>query len=268
MIVNWNGGRWLARLLDSLLPLRTRLRAILVVDNQSADGSADEAAARSGVTLIRNPGNLGFAGAANLGIRSTAAPFVLLLNPDLEIFPDALPRLYEAAAADPRAAITCGVLVDEAGVPQSEFQFRPLPTLGSVVRDAWFVDELEALLRLPRHRNVPADLLQPAAAFWLMRREAWVDLGGFDEQFYPAWFEDVDFCRRLLAVHWRIRVVPEPCAAHVGGYSVSHLGTDRFLDLYYGNLLKYWRKHHHRTLVPVWAAVQSGRLMRRWVRRS
>jgi len=69
-------------------------------------------------------------------------------------------------------------------------------------------------------------------------------LGGFDEAFWPAWWEDVDFCRRLLAAGYRIRYAPDATFVHEGGTSVGALGPERFARAYGANLRRYVRKHH------------------------
>lgn len=264
VIVNWNSGAWLPRLLTSLQPLRSDLQETLVVDNASVDGSANAVSAFPGVRLERSKSNLGFAGAANLGIRKVASPMVMLLNPDLEVIPSAVGKLYSDALPRTRVAITCGELLGLDGLPQAEFQFRPLPTASSVIRDALFIDELLGRPRRVRSANLAGShQLQPAAAFWILRREAWEDLGGFDERFHPAWFEDVDFCLRSLNRGWQIRCVPVPCAVHGGGHTLDRLGWNEFLRYYNGNLIRYWRKHHRRSLVPVWIAVRLGEWARR-----
>lgn len=270
VVVNWNSGPWLARLLNSLRPLGGELRGTVVVDNASCDSSSQAAEGVPGVTLLRCVSNLGFAAAANLGIRSTPTPFVLLLNPDLEVNPEGVRACYTELENSPKAAICCGRLIDEHGVPQTRFQFRPLPTALSVIRDALFLDELLAWTGRsfsPRtdpdfpdpRRTAP----QPAAAFWLLRRRAWDELGGFDERFHPAWFEDVDFCKRLRDSGWEIRVRLEPCATHRGGLSLDRLSWPDFVSIYYENLLRYWRKHHRATFAPVWLAVRLGIAVRR-----
>jgi GT2 family glycosyltransferase len=77
----------------------------------------------------------------------------------------------------------------------------------------------------------------------MVRRDAFDAVGGFDEQFYPAWYEDVDFCRRLTTAGWEIYFAPKAEFLHEGGYSRTRLGPDRFAQAYYSNQLRYSRKH-------------------------
>lgn len=84
---------------------------------------------------------------------------------------------------------------------------------------------------------------QPAGAFLTIRRDVWEKLGGFDEGFYPVWFEDVDFCKRALEAGYKIRYVPAARGTHIGGHSVHRLPTDRKASFWYGSLLRYAAKH-------------------------
>ncbi len=80
-----------------------------------------------------------------------------------------------------------------------------------------------------RYRYLDRDLEQagpveqPAGAFLMFRRDVWERLGGFDEGFYPVWFEDVDFCRRAADAGYRIEYVPQVEAEHLGGHSVGQI---------------------------------------------
>jgi GT2 family glycosyltransferase len=77
----------------------------------------------------------------------------------------------------------------------------------------------------------------------MIRRDAYEDVGGFDERFYPAWYEDVDFCQQLKAHGWEIYFAPQAEFPHEGGYSAEAMGSEKFLSSYYGNQLRYVRKH-------------------------
>jgi GT2 family glycosyltransferase len=88
------------------------------------------------------------------------------------------------------------------------------------------------------------DVDQPAAACLMVSREALEAVGGFDESFYPAWFEDVDLCRRIRNSGGRIRFQPEARFLHHGGYSLRHLSRQEFLESFHLNQIRYFQKHH------------------------
>jgi GT2 family glycosyltransferase len=76
-----------------------------------------------------------------------------------------------------------------------------------------------------------------------VRREAYAAVGGFDERFVPAWYEDVDFCRSLSLAGWEVHFSREAEFVHEGGYSARALGSTAFASAYYRNQLRYIDKH-------------------------
>jgi len=269
VIVNWNSGSYLWQLLESLNPLIDEVSRILVVDNGSEDSSASLPSGISRVEVLKLHDNQGFAGAANIGIGETDSSYVLLLNPDIMIVPETVRNLWEEMERCSRLGIGCSALFGENGESQESFQIRSFPTVASVIKDALFIDEILSFFRLKKQvsshldRNEAHEVEQPAAAFWLIRREAWEQIGGFDEGFFPAWFEDVDFCRRLIDAGWKIMFFPQWRVIHRGGLSLERLEYGSFVKIYYSNLLKYWRKHHRVSLPLIWLPVQLGLAVRR-----
>jgi GT2 family glycosyltransferase len=253
LIVNWNGRDALARTLAALAAHAASPDIeTIVVDNASRDGSV-EMVRRDfpGVRLVAEPSNLGFAGGVNLARRQARGRHLLLLNPDAEPKPDAVRRLSAALDAEPSVGAVAGRLVDAGGHAQAGFNVRRLPTIPSLACDLLLVSHV-----WPRNPvssryyardldlDAPADVEQPAAAALMVQAAAFDDLGGFDEQFHPAWWEDVDFCRRLLATGRRIRFEPAAVFVHAGGHTLRHMTRDEFLGVYYANLRRYVHKHH------------------------
>ena len=277
LAINWNSGDCLERLLESLEDAAGDVSGIVVVDNASSDGS-DECASRfSGVELERLESNIGFAAAVNRGFSRISNRYVLLVNPDIK-FEDAretLLELYLVAENNPRAAIVTCPLFDipaDGGKSQAGFQFRPYPTLWNTLSDLLFIDELARLFKKGnegiRGRELEPGVIelsgQPAAALWLARRSAWEASGGMDERFFPAWFEDVDFCLRLKKLGWKILFSEGPGKVfHKGGSSLDTLGFSGFLGHYNRNLLRFWRKHHPLSWPLVAVAVGVGYLARK-----
>lgn len=271
VIVNWNGGEALARCVASLVEQKGIDLEVVIIDNASSDQSARSAAQRySSVHLIEAPRNLGFAGGANLGIRSSSARFVLLLNPDIEARPGAARSLLETLLAYRDAAAVAGKLLGANGQPQIGFNLRSFPTLRAMLFELLLVNRL-----FPRNPiNIKYRMLdfdyralqpveQPAAACLLLRREALESVGLFDERFHPAWFEDVDLCLRLRRAGWRIYYNPEAEFEHAGGQSLERLAYRDFQLAYYRNMLRYFSKHHGAapTLI-LRGALAAGMLLR------
>jgi GT2 family glycosyltransferase len=103
----------------------------------------------------------------------------------------------------------------------------------------------------PAEPEPGAPVEQPAAAALALRRRALESVGGFDEAFYPAWFEDVDLARRFREADLIFRYWPAARFRHRLGSTVGHLGYGSFLYVYSRNLERYVAKHHG----PLWAGL-------------
>jgi len=224
VIVNWNSGERLRRCLESL----PKGILIVVVDNASTDGSVQHARECSvSATFIQNDTNLGFAAAVNQGVSVISTDFVLLLNPDVLAEQVSIGILEDILKSKPRAG-AIGGFVNEKYLP------RPLATPWTIVREN---------LGVPTRGLNQGVVGQAAAAAMLIRREAFLAVGGFDERFQPAWYEDVDFCRRLHDGGWTVHFSKEASFPHEGGYSARAMGRSQFAQAYYRNQLRYVQKH-------------------------
>jgi GT2 family glycosyltransferase len=249
LIVTWNSERWIDRCLRSLPAACEGLSyEVVVYDNASTDGTLrllpDDV-----TRVIRATRNDGFAVGTNRALEQSFGRYVFLLNPDCDLDPRALTVLKVFLDRNPNAAAAAPLLVGEGGGSQREFQLRRLPTLRALAAEALLVNKM-----LPRNRatahyryqdldlSQPQRIEQPAAAALLIRRSVFDEIGAFDEQFSPAWFEDVDYCRRLAEAKKELYVVPAARARHVGGASLEHMSYGRFIDLWYRNMWRYARK--------------------------
>jgi N-acetylglucosaminyl-diphospho-decaprenol L-rhamnosyltransferase len=233
-IINWNSGTWLRLCIESLLATTT-IDKILVIDNASADASLEPISRfRERITLVRNCVNRGFAAAVNQAFHLTTSSCLLILNPDVRAMPGAVQILEEFMHAHPRVGAAGGYTGDRY-LPKS------LPTITTLVRENLGLKVQPG--RGSRPPCAPRRVEQPAAAALMIRRDAHNEVEGFDEQFYPAWYEDVDFCLRLKAKGWELYFVPDAHFIHEGGYSAQQIGARRFLQFYYENQLRYARKH-------------------------
>jgi GT2 family glycosyltransferase len=230
-IINWNSGHWLKDCIESLLAT-SDVAEIVIVDNASTDRSLEDAAELGNHTkIIRNPSNLGFAGGVNQAFSVTSAPYLLILNPDIGVTSGVVDRMRRFLDAHPKAA-AIGGHVGEGYLP------RQLPTVGSLIRE-----NLGIRQRSPeRVDQEPYEIEQAAAAALMVRRSAYLNVGGFDSRFHPAWYEDVDFCRQLKSAGWQVYFDPAARFLHKGGYSAEALGAG-FAVAYYRNQLRYVHKH-------------------------
>jgi GT2 family glycosyltransferase len=231
VIVTWNSATEIGGCLDALSGLSEEDTEVLVVDNASADSTRDEVVARTGrnnVRLIANPNNAGFAAALNQGVRATKSPLVLSLNPDAH-FVRGLDEMV-AYMEKPGTGAVGGMLVGEDGNPQAGFMARNLPTPATLVFEVLGINRLLPGNRINWHYRCsgvdPMNVAlvdQPAGAFLMFSRVAWETVGGFDERFWPVWFEDVDFCARIKSAGFCTYCHPAAMATHSGAHSVGGL---------------------------------------------
>ncbi len=247
LIVTWNSERWIDRCLRSIPAACEGLRYEVVVhDNASADATLTHV---RDVRVIRSATNAGFAAGTNRALADSTGRYVFLLNPDCELAPKALTLLLAFLDAHPDVAAAAPLLIDDDGEPQREFQLRRLPTLRTFAAEVLLIDKIfpgNAATASYRYRDLdltePRRIEQPAAAALLLRRSVTDEVGMFDEQFAPAWFEDVDFCRRLAEAKKQVWVVPASRVRHFGGASLEHLRFGGFVDVWYRNMWRYARK--------------------------
>jgi GT2 family glycosyltransferase len=229
----------------------------------------EEFITRHPARLIANEKNAGFAAAVNQGTRAAEGDVLLLLNPDAIAELDAvaaLMRCIETTGADAAS----GALLEADGQPARGFAFRRIATLKPLAFEALLINQLWP--RNPvnrRYRCLEADysqpqqVEQPAGACLAVRRTMWDKLGGFDEQFFPVWFEDVDFCKRLRDHGGRILYCPEARFHHAGAHSVGQLSFKARQIFWYGNMLLYAKKHFRPGQVTVLRlAIGGGMLLR------
>ncbi len=271
IIVTYQSADCIGRAVESCLAAGLD---VFVVDNASTDRTGEavrHCANRGRLTLIENSENLGFAGAVNQGVRACSHPYILLLNPDAAIL-DGLSTVeaLQEACRDPHIGAAAGPLIGEDGTYQEGFSVRRLPTPAALSFEALGLNRLWPSNPANRHYRCrdhnpaePGFVEQPAAAFLLFRRDAFEAVNGFDDRFYPIWFEDVDFCKRLAENGLRVRWVPRARASHIGGHSAGKLPSDSKIQHWYGSLLEYGAKHFSRRAhATVSLAVALGGLLR------
>jgi hypothetical protein len=166
--------------------------------------------------------NLGFGGGCNVGAAASASEFLVFLNDDAEVLPHWLEALVETADRFPDAGSVGSLVLFPDGSVQEA---------GAVVwRDGstWCVSRGESVAASPYDFVRPVDYC--SACSLLVRRKAWDALGGFDQRYFPAYYEDVDLCFELARVGWRTLFQPRSRAVHHESAS-SSAPRRRFLHL-------------------------------------
>lgn len=255
ILVAYNSGAEL-QVAVTLLLASPRVASLSVVDNASTDGCTAflEAHADPRVRLLRQPGNLGFGTAINLAASAlqAPAPWLLLANPDLELPAAQLDALLGWASAEDQLGAASAQLVFADGRPEPA-SLRRDPTPWRVFRQTSGIARLfrgrawaEGIAIAPQAGR--QDVEACSGALMLLPRAAFDAAGGFD----PAYFlhcEDLDLCRRLRQLGYRIVVDADLMVLHHKGTSSG----ERLAVLRYkqAGMLRYFRKFDAAAL-PGW----------------
>jgi GT2 family glycosyltransferase len=184
---------------------------VVIVDNASTDGTVDQLAQVSGARILRNPRNFGFGPATNQGAAMARARYLLLLNSDAWVRPGWLEPLLHVADADAGVAAVASKLL----YPDGRLQ-----EAGSILwRDARVRQYGDGDLPNRPEYNFRRTVDYASAACLLVRRSAFVAMGGFDPRFAPVYCEDVDLCLALAAGPGRVVYQPRSVVEHVRGAS-------------------------------------------------
>jgi GT2 family glycosyltransferase len=276
VLVSWRDAAEALEAVESLAQARHRILlhgprvSLVVVDNGA--GTLDREAVFAkwpDASLLVNESNRGFGPAANQAAEVAAGDLLLFVNPDTRAEGEPFSGIARAFESRPDVVAVAPRLVDwvqgsrfkvQGGTggrlappgreDQFTFQLRRLPRLRDDARELLLLDHLAPNNRARRRfryadrdPEVPLDVEQAAAAALAVRTSVFRAVGGFDESFAPAWFEDVDLCARL-AEHGSILYWPDARFRHRGSVSAESLGYARFLPIFYRNALRYRRRRY------------------------
>lgn len=251
IIVSWNVKDKLKDNLNALFKSHDNTWfEVFVVDNNSSDGTALMIKQEfPQVKMIANQENLGFAKACNQGIKQAQGDFILLLNPDMKVFPDALGKMVEWMKQNKQAWVAGCHLVDEQD--NTVKHARRFPAI-------W--DQLAIVLKLPHllpgilnkylrkdfdySKFVGVDSIR--GGFFMTRSEVIKKIGMLDERYF-LWFEEVDYCKRVKQAGGEVWYTPDAKCIDYVGQSFKQLSQGKAQKYFRSSQLKYFKKWQ-----PVW----------------
>lgn len=229
---------------------------IFVVDNNSHDGSVEMVEAEfPHVRVLRSEVNLGFGAANNLAIDIADGRFVVLLNSDAFLLPNALKIAVQNMNDHPEVGLAGGRLIDRGGGLQPSARMFPSILSDFLVRTGLAARYSKSRF-FGRFDRTWADPLQPAEVDWIpgafsiIQAETLRKVGNFDPAFF-LYSEEVDLCRRIRQAGYKVMYWPDIVVIHIGGESsrqiktleMSSAGAQLIRWSMRGTLL-YYRKHH------------------------
>jgi N-acetylglucosaminyl-diphospho-decaprenol L-rhamnosyltransferase len=270
VVVDHNSGPVLAECVRSLLD--EGVTDLVVIENGDHSGALRQlAAAGLEVPVIHSGRNLGYGAGANRGVAATVydapvADYVLVCNPDLNVHRGAVASMVHALAANPAWAVVGPRILTPQGEPYPSV--RPFPSILDAAGHAvvGLVKEDNPFTR--RYRPAPPSTEGLTAADWvsgacfMARRQAFEEVGGFDERYF-MFAEDMDLCYRLHQAGWGVGFQPDATVTHVQGVSTRR-HPYRMLLAHHRSALRFsartttgWR----RLLLPAAALILGARLV-------
>jgi len=206
LIVTYNKSEYTFQCLETIKAYSDVPYELIIVDNASTDRTTGLLERIENATIIRNNDNVGFLRACNQGAQAAKGEFILFLNNDTQVSPNWLSRLVETARSYPG----CGAVGARLVFPSGRLQ-----EAGSTV--------LSNGVTCGQGRN--SNPLSPdycsvkeaeycSGACLLVRKDLFSRLGGFDERYSPAYYEDVDLCFGIRKLGYKVVVEPEVQVLH------------------------------------------------------
>lgn len=264
IVVTYNSARHIDACLSSLIEACAPMsHEIVVVDNHSADGTADRVRARfPDVRVVESGSNAGFAGGINRGLAATSGRYVGWINPDSHVVAGDFAAVVAWLDAHPEFGIAGLRLVDERGAVEPSNRGFPSyhAALGhrySLLTRVWPGNPFsKRYLGTDRAREGVELSEWVSGAGLIHRREVSTALHGLDEQFF-MYCEDVDFCYRATLGGWKVAYLPAVTLQHEIGGSSSRV-KPAMIRARHESLWKYYKKHFRRNPVKdavTWAGI-------------
>lgn len=260
VILNWNGKHFLKECLKSFEKVKYSPLEIIVVDNNSSDGSKEYVRKHfPKVGLITSNKNNGFAKGNNLGAQTASGKYILFLNNDTKVTPQFLEPLVEACEKD-----------ESIGCVQPEIRVMAEPKLldeaGAYLTTSGFLYHYgyRKSHSLPMYRN-SRKIFSAKGACMLIPRQVLEKVKMFDEDFF-IFFEETDLCFRIWLAGYKVIYLPDSVIYHVaGGDTTDTYHYDRRLYLTFKNMnccyLKNFGWRNLLTIYPLFLCLQLGLMM-------
>ncbi|MFP5387965.1 MAG: glycosyltransferase family 2 protein [Thermoleophilia bacterium] len=239
VIVNWNTAEAAIEAAEAYLRSDSVEARVTVADNASAPEQRRllEKGCPEGVRLVLHEENLGYGRAVNLALGDGSAGLVCVSNADVLPEPDALTTLAAVAEGEMRA----GMVGPAFGGHTDRYHSR-LPSATTMLGRIFAGKFSRGPVPPPTPGEVK-EVGQPSGACFVMRRETWAHMEGFDDDFF-LWYEDVDLAKRLHDQGYRNLVVGSARVGHAGASSFVQIDRPLLRAMRLDSVQRYIDKHH------------------------
>jgi len=223
IIVNWNGRQYLERCLNSIFSQTYKNIEVIVIDNNSTDDSVEFIKKQfPKVRLIRNNKNYGYTKANNIGIKISNGKYVAIINNDTEAEPDWIENLVNVISSDSNIGMCASkiLLFDKRNLIDSAGMLM-YPD-GLAVCRGYLKEDKDSY-------NKEEEVLLPTACAALYRKDAVIDAGFFDEDYF-AYCEDTDLGLRIRMLGYKCIYVPRARIYHYHSGTIKDLSLKIYLS--------------------------------------
>jgi len=230
VVVNYNGEKFIAKCLESISRQSYRNFEVVVVDNGSNDRSLEivnDFAIKLEMEIIRNSKNLGFAKAANQGIKRADSEIIALVNNDAFLDEKWLEEIVKACKNDASAGIFASKIL---------FPNGRINSAGHIIYRGFAVMERGFFEKDLGQYDFDCYVAGACAATAAYRREMLEEIGLFDEDYF-MYNEDVDLSLRAILLGWKVRFVHKAVAWHLHSASTGFLSD---FSVYYNSRNWVW----------------------------
>jgi GT2 family glycosyltransferase len=211
IIVNYNGKELLQKCLDSLLKVNYDNFEIILVDNNSTDGTVEFITKNyPSLIIIKLDSNKGFAEPNNVAAKISKGKYLLFLNNDTVVTPNFISEMVKVMETDKKIAVCQSLLLKPDGSVDSSGDF--IDHLGVVYNSKTKIDEIR-------------EVSSARGASMLVRSDIFEKLDGFDQKFFIT-FEDVDLCWRSWILGYRVLIIPTSIVYHEGGITIKKIKSE------------------------------------------
>ena len=211
IIVNYNGKELLQKCLDSLLKVNYDNFEIILVDNNSTDGTVEFITKNyPSLIIIKLDSNKGFAEPNNVAAKISKGKYLLFLNNDTVVTPNFISEMVKVMETDKKIAVCQSLLLKPDGSVDSSGDF--IDHLGVVYNSKTKIDEIR-------------EVSSARGASMLVRSDIFEKLDGFDQKFFVT-FEDVDLCWRSWILGYRVLIIPTSIVYHEGGITIKKIKSE------------------------------------------
>lgn len=240
-IVNWNTAAAALAAADAYLASQGVSATVTIVDNDSRPEQRDllRAGCPDGVRLDFCEDNLGYGTAANRALRGGNSELICVSNADVVPEPGTLAALAAAARSEPRTGMVGPVFGGD-----TDRYHAALPT-GPTMLVRIFAGSFGGRFHSSPTSAETIEVGQPSGACFLVDRQLWERIGGFDEGFF-LWYEDVDLAKRLHDSGYRNLIVGAARAGHAGAEAFVQIDPRRQQAIRLRSVERYIRLHHRR----------------------